>query len=115
MSAAKTPELLAEILSVIAADATGRFMYYRPTGEMCALGGLAHHAGIELPDPVPDDGGYDDNGTLIQELPRFSEALCNRYGFTLQELQFMQRINDGCPDLGQRREALREYVEKIWS
>lgn len=115
--ATKTPELLAEIQSVIANDATltSRYQGDQP-GEMCVLGGLGHHAGITLPSMEILSYRDPDNYKAISsiDLASFANKLSERYALTLDELQELQRTNDSIEETFTRRRALKVLLEEIW-
>lgn len=109
--ATKTPELLAEIEGVIANDATlcGKYRSDIP-GEMCVLGGLAHHAGIEFPPMTM-------NFYRIRTVISFATKLADRYALSLEELDELQSANDSVGNdrgVSVRRAKLRVVLNEIW-
>jgi hypothetical protein len=102
-----TPKIK-KIVAVVRKDATTRFIYKKPNGTTCAIGGLAEAAGIPLP---PKDSF--EVSILSSQVTSFADALSNHYGLSLDQLDSIQDINDQHRLTTSRRKAIIDYVESL--
>jgi hypothetical protein len=77
-----------------------------PEGE-CAIGALALSAGIRR--------SYlkENNEELISMLPKVASAIRKKFGLTLSEQVTIQRTNDSCDNIDERRQAVIDVINSL--